>query len=95
MSIQGLSAQEGQAVDCVKDFCSHNYPQSASTANLAQLMNHSYIASQIKPFAAEVAAADHYGVPHIFGETQSGKSLEAKRKRALLTALKRLKVEVA
>lgn len=74
MNIQGLSAQEGQVLNCVKDFCSHNYPQSASTANLAHLMSHSSIATQIKPFAAEVAAADRYGIPHIFGETQSGRS---------------------
>jgi hypothetical protein len=73
MSIAGLTAAEGSANSYVKDYCSHNYPQSASTANLASLMSHSAIASQIKPFAAEVAAAAAKGKPHIFGETNSGK----------------------
>lgn len=72
MSIAGLTAQEGGANSCVKDYCSHNYPQSASTANLAKLMSHSAIASQIQPFAAEVAAANSKGKPHVFGETNSG-----------------------
>ncbi|GFF70275.1 beta-glucuronidase [Aspergillus lentulus] len=71
MSIAGLTATEGTANSYVKDYCSHNYPQSASTANLASLMSHSAIASQIKPFAAEVAAAAAKGKPHIFGETNS------------------------
>ncbi len=72
MSIAGLSAVEGSAGTLAKDYCSHNYPQSASTANLATLMSHSAISSQIKPFAAEVAAATAKGKPHIFGETNSG-----------------------
>lgn len=72
MSISGLTAAEGSANTCVKDYCSHNYPQSGSTANLAKLMSHSAIASQIQPFAAEVSAATAKGKPHIFGETNSG-----------------------
>jgi hypothetical protein len=75
MSIAGLTAAEGSANSYVKDYCSHNYPQSASTANLASLMSHSAIATQIKPFAAEVAAAAAKGKPHIFGETNSGKRI--------------------
>ncbi|RHZ62021.1 glycosyl hydrolase family 79 C-terminal domain-containing protein [Aspergillus thermomutatus] len=71
MSIAGLAAAEGEANTYVKDYCSHNYPQSASTANLASLMSHSAITSQIKPFAAEVSAAAAKGKPHIFGETNS------------------------
>ncbi|KAH7093518.1 hypothetical protein FB567DRAFT_462224 [Paraphoma chrysanthemicola] len=71
ISIQALASQEGDANTYVKDYCSHNYPQSASTANLANLMNHAQIKTQIKPFAAEAAAAKNQGRPHIFGETNS------------------------
>lgn len=74
MSIQGLSAVEGNANSYVKDYCSHNYPQSASTANLASLMSHSGITSQISSFAAEVSAAKAKGKSHVMGETNSGKS---------------------
>lgn len=77
MSIAGLAAAEGDANIYVKDYCSHNYPQSASTANLASLMSHSGIASQIKPFAAEASAAAAKGKPYIFGETNSGTLLVA------------------
>lgn len=69
----GLSTAEGNAATYVKDFCSHNYPQSASTANLASLMSHNAIASQIAPYAAEIAAAAAQGKFHIMGETNSGK----------------------
>ena len=72
MSIQALAATEGDANTYVKDYCSHNYPQSGSTANLTKLMSHSEIKTQIKPFAAEAAAAKAHGKPHIFGETNSG-----------------------
>ncbi|GAB1193953.1 hypothetical protein APSETT444_003190 [Aspergillus pseudonomiae] len=71
MSITGLSSVEGEANDLVKDYCSHNYPQSPSTADLAGLMSHSSIASQIQPFASEAAAAAAKGKAHIFGETNS------------------------
>lgn len=37
-------------------------------------MNHASIASEISPFAAEVAAAKAVGKPHVFGETNSGQS---------------------
>ena len=72
MSIKALTAAEGDANAYVKDYCSHNYPQSASSANLANLMNHASIKKQIQPFAAEAAAAKSNGKPHIFGETNSG-----------------------
>ena len=73
MSIQALAAAEGDANAYVKDYCSHNYPQSGSTANLTKLMSHSEIKTQIRPFVAEAAAAKAQGKPHIFGETNSGK----------------------
>src|SRR5690349_14790815 len=63
MSIQALTAAEGAANSYVKDYCSHNYPQSGSTANLANLMNHAQIKTQIQPFAAEAAAAISKGKP--------------------------------
>ncbi|BCS19486.1 glycosyl hydrolase family 79 C-terminal domain-containing protein [Aspergillus puulaauensis] len=71
MSIQELVQEEGDANSYVKDFCSHNYPQSSPNYDLAALMSHSGIASQIAPFAAEVAAAAAAGKPHVFGETNS------------------------
>lgn len=71
MSITELAAAEGGAAAYVKDYCSHNYPQSSNTANLATLMSHSGIASQIQPFAAEISAAAKQGKSHIVGETNS------------------------
>ncbi|KAF7595496.1 hypothetical protein BBP40_005832 [Aspergillus hancockii] len=71
MGIAGLTAVEGDANKYVKDYCSHNYPQSPNTADLAGLMGHSKIATQIQPFAAEVSAAAAKGKSHIFGETES------------------------
>ncbi|KAJ5283932.1 hypothetical protein N7505_001912 [Penicillium chrysogenum] len=71
MSLVGLTAREGDANVYVKDYCSHNYPQSSGSYNLATLMGHSDIATQIKPYAAEISAAAGKGKPHIFGETNS------------------------
>ncbi|CAK3924095.1 glycoside hydrolase family 79 [Lecanosticta acicola] len=70
-NIQGLTALEGDSNQYVKDYCSHNYAQGPSTADLPQLMNHSAIAKQITPFKAEIAAANAKGKPHIMGETNS------------------------
>ncbi|KAE8154588.1 hypothetical protein BDV25DRAFT_171800 [Aspergillus avenaceus] len=71
MSIAGLADVEGDANTYVKDYCSHNYPQSPNTADLAGLMGHSDIAGQIQEFAYDISAAAAKGKPHIFGETQS------------------------
>ncbi|KAL3466116.1 hypothetical protein BJX64DRAFT_296058 [Aspergillus heterothallicus] len=71
MSIQGLGAVEGDANGYVAEYCSHNYPQSSSTANLEALMGHSDIAAQIEGFGGEVSAAAALGKPHVFGETNS------------------------
>lgn len=87
MSIAGLTAVEGTANNYVKTYCSHNYPQSASTANLATLMGHSDIKSQISGFSSEITAASNMGKPHIFGETNSGKSDLRQRKDLLTTVL--------
>lgn len=72
MSLVGLTAKEGDANEYVKDYCSHNYPQSSGNYNLTALMNHKDIATQIKPYAAEISAASAKGKPHVFGETNSG-----------------------
>jgi hypothetical protein len=72
-SIQGLAPSEGNAMQYVKDFCSHNYPQSASTANLEALMSHSGIVSQVSQYKAEIDAAHAQGKPYVMGETNSGK----------------------
>jgi hypothetical protein len=79
MSIAGLTAVEAGSNEYVKYYCSHNYPQSASTANLASLMSHSAIASEIQSFAAEVSAAAKEGKAHIFGETNSGTQFSTAR----------------
>ncbi|KAL4947659.1 hypothetical protein BDW69DRAFT_204185 [Aspergillus filifer] len=73
MSIQDLAAQELQAGtnNLVRDYSSHNYPQSSPNYDLAALMSHSGIASQVEPFRAEVVAANEAGKPHVFGETNS------------------------
>ncbi|KGO36823.1 Acetolactate synthase, large subunit, biosynthetic [Penicillium expansum] len=71
MSLVSLTEKEGDADDYVKDYCSHNYPQSSGSYNLATLMGHSDITTQIKPYAAEISAAAGKGKPHIFGETNS------------------------
>ncbi|KAJ5799581.1 CAZyme family GH79 [Penicillium psychrosexuale] len=71
MSLASLTAKEGSANDYVKDYCSHNYPQSSGSYDLATLMGHNSIATQTKPYAAEVSAASGKGKPHIFGETNS------------------------
>ncbi|KAJ5871639.1 uncharacterized protein N7529_003992 [Penicillium soppii] len=71
MSLVGLTAKEGDANEYVKDYCSHNYPQSSGNYNLTALMNHKDIATQIKPYAAEISAASAKGKPHVFGETNS------------------------
>ncbi|KAJ5420584.1 hypothetical protein N7465_003103 [Penicillium sp. CMV-2018d] len=71
MSLVGLTAKEGDADEYVKDYCSHNYPQSSGSYNLATLMGHSDIATQIEPYAAEVSATAGKGKPHLFGETNS------------------------
>ncbi|KAL5046138.1 hypothetical protein BDW71DRAFT_197861 [Aspergillus fruticulosus] len=71
MSIQSLSQEEGEANVYVKEYSSHNYPQSQSTADLAALMSHSGIAAQIAEFRGEVQAANAVGKGHVFGETNS------------------------
>lgn len=70
-NIQGLAAAEGSAIQYVKDFSSHNYPQGGN-GNLPSLMSHSSIKSQVAQFAAEISAANGQGKPHIMGETNSG-----------------------
>ncbi|KAF2762651.1 hypothetical protein EJ05DRAFT_447020 [Pseudovirgaria hyperparasitica] len=71
-SIAGLTAQESStAAQYVREYCSHNYPQSQSSANLASLMSHSAIKSQIAPFKNEITAAKNAGKYHIMGETNS------------------------
>lgn len=72
---QALAATEGSSLGYVKQFCSHNYPQSKSTANLAALMSHSGIASQVSPYKSEYSAASSAGKVYVMGETNSGKTL--------------------
>lgn len=79
MSLVSLTAKEGDSNAYVKDYCSHNYPQSSGSYNLTALMNHKDIATQVKPYAAEIAAAAAKGKPHVFGETNSGTSSSCRR----------------
>ncbi|CZS96294.1 uncharacterized protein RCO7_04959 [Rhynchosporium graminicola] len=71
MNNKALAAVEGSALGYVKDFSSHNYPQSQSTANLAALMSHSGIASQVAPYRSEYSAAKSAGKDYVMGETNS------------------------
>ncbi|KAK0716434.1 hypothetical protein B0T21DRAFT_454242 [Apiosordaria backusii] len=66
-----LAREEGNAIATIKNFNSHNYPQWAGTYNLARLMSHSAIATQIAPFKAEAMAAKAAGKEYILGESNS------------------------
>ncbi|KAG8631904.1 hypothetical protein KVT40_001044 [Elsinoe batatas] len=70
-NIQGLAAREGSALPLVKDYCSHNYPQSSPNFNLTRLMNHAIIGQQISPYRAEYNAAKSQGKTYLMGETNS------------------------
>ncbi|KAL1961736.1 hypothetical protein VTN77DRAFT_1098 [Rasamsonia byssochlamydoides] len=70
-SIAELAPQEGSSEVHVKSFCDHYYPQSASTANLPQLMNHSAIIEGVAGFADDVSVAIDRKIPFVFGETNS------------------------
>ncbi|GAB1313734.1 hypothetical protein MFIFM68171_03944 [Madurella fahalii] len=70
-NIASLARAEGGAMSTVKNFCSHNYPQWSGTYNLARLMSHSAIASQVSQFKAEAAAAKAAGKEYVMGETNS------------------------
>lgn len=72
MNIPGLAAVEGNSLKYVKDFCSHNYAEGGGSNNVAGLMSHSGIKSQISPYTADAAVAAKYGKPYIIGETNSG-----------------------
>ncbi|KAL4899291.1 hypothetical protein BDW74DRAFT_171583 [Aspergillus multicolor] len=73
MSIANLAEEEVEAGTnvYVKEYSSHNYPQSQNTANLETLMNHAGIAENIADFRAEIEAANAVGKGHVFGETNS------------------------
>ncbi|KAF2226017.1 hypothetical protein BDZ85DRAFT_193194 [Elsinoe ampelina] len=70
-NIQGLAAREGSALPHVKDYCSHNYPQSSPNFNLTRLMNHAIIGQQISPYRAEYNTAKSQGKTYLMGETNS------------------------
>lgn len=72
---KALAATEGASLGYIKQFCSHNYPQSQSTANLTSLMSHSGIATQISPYKSEYSAASSAGKAYVMGETNSGRIL--------------------
>ncbi|SMQ46611.1 unnamed protein product [Zymoseptoria tritici ST99CH_3D7] len=59
------------ALEYVKTFDSHHYPQSGPSSNLTSLMNHAEIVSRAAAFKGEVAAAKSKGKIHVFGETNS------------------------
>jgi len=71
-NIPDLIKNVGDSAEYVKDYCSHNYPQGGGTYNLAALMSHSSISSQIAQYSNQISAASAAGKPHIMGETNSG-----------------------
>ena len=67
----------GQA-GLVGSYADHAYPQSAcggASTNLTILQDHANIVKFVKGFDTEIAAANAQGIDHVFGETNSGKSL--------------------
>ncbi|TKX19237.1 hypothetical protein C1H76_8615 [Elsinoe australis] len=70
-NIQGLAAREGSSLAYVKDYSSHNYPQSSPNFNLTRLMNHAAIGQQISPFKAEYNTARSQNKTYLMGETNS------------------------
>lgn len=76
------------ALEYVKTFDSHHYPQSGPSSNLTSLMNHAEIVSRAAAFKGEVAAAKSKGKIHVFGETNSGKRIGTRSfERVILTPL--------
>ncbi|PNS17613.1 hypothetical protein CAC42_3008 [Sphaceloma murrayae] len=70
-NIRGLATQEGNSSQYVKDYCSHNYPQSAPNYNLTRLMNHAAIGQQITPYRSEYETARDQRKAYLMGETNS------------------------
>lgn len=87
---QGLAAVENStAIEYVKTFDSHHYPQSGPSSNLSSLMDHAEIVSRVAKFKGEVAAARSKGKIHVFGETNSG------RKKCWLLFVELLKTDLS
>ncbi|KAL4267884.1 Beta-glucuronidase C-terminal domain-containing protein [Pleurotus pulmonarius] len=73
-STAGLVPMLGSAVNFVKTFSGHSYPQSAcggASTNLQSLLSHSSIVSYTSRFRSEANAAHNAGKRYFLGETNS------------------------
>ncbi|EJD06326.1 uncharacterized protein FOMMEDRAFT_25640 [Fomitiporia mediterranea MF3/22] len=73
-STAGLIPKLGSAIEFVKTFSGHSYPQSAcggASTDLPSLMSHSDIVSYTSKYTAEARAAHAQGKKYFLGETNS------------------------
>ena len=73
-----IKYEDPLALETVKTFSHHNYPQStyfADSVNLEALMKHQNIVENVGTFKADVEVARSVGWEYVLGETNSGNSL--------------------
>uniref|UniRef100_A0A0W0G4A6 Beta-glucuronidase C-terminal domain-containing protein n=1 Tax=Moniliophthora roreri TaxID=221103 RepID=A0A0W0G4A6_MONRR len=77
-TISGLIPQLGNAINTVKSFSGHSYPQSAcggASTNLQSLMSHAGIVSYTRKYSSEASAVHNAGKRYFLGETNSGRTV--------------------
>ncbi|GKZ26880.1 hypothetical protein AbraCBS73388_003269 [Aspergillus brasiliensis] len=63
--------EDTDSTQYVRSFCHHYYPQSASTADLDELMSHTEIVEGVSEFQSQVVAAQGLNKDFVMGETNS------------------------
>ncbi|PYH92000.1 hypothetical protein BO71DRAFT_400924 [Aspergillus ellipticus CBS 707.79] len=63
--------EDTDSTQYVRSFCHHYYPQSASTADLDELMSHEEIVEGVAEYQDQVTAAQNLSKDFVFGETNS------------------------
>ncbi|PWY75493.1 hypothetical protein BO70DRAFT_388742 [Aspergillus heteromorphus CBS 117.55] len=63
--------EDTNSTQYVRSFCHHYYPQSASTADLDELMSHEEIVEGVAEYQAQITAAKDLDKDFVFGETNS------------------------
>ncbi|EHA27657.1 hypothetical protein ASPNIDRAFT_41596 [Aspergillus niger ATCC 1015] len=63
--------EETDSTQYVRSFCHHYYPQSASTADLVELMSHTEIVEGVSEFQSQIVAAQELDKDFVMGETNS------------------------
>ena len=64
--------EETDSTQYVRSLCHHYYPQSASTADLDELMSHTEIVEGVAEFQSQIVAAQELDKDFVMGETNSG-----------------------